>query len=810
MFGSLFGKKTTRNMASSGPRRGFQPQIEALEDRRVMTSLATLGTVTTIATPVIPTSWLMGLPPAQAVNLTVEPHDQVAGILASKTTALYSFELQQGDYLQAELFVKAPLTSEHVSAAISILNANGTALKTSLPGTPYGFYAPASGTYYAEVSGSVTGILLAPPEAYQLDLHRLALSEGTQSASILSATGSMYAWLSGNTLNITGPTGYGFGITGNWTETTTTTNGLVTATYTATGTLHVQTASGVLVLGIASGQVGTLSTAAQINGQVFGAISSMNIPVTMNTGPTVTWLAGQLGFFNLNPLDENVTFDLKIGGAAGIGLGSSTVLHNTQAPVNNAVPYLYFTINPLGTTFTNVLSIVCDPADPAVYVEAGLPGIPLGVGTFNGFGYSQRGLIPYTPVDAPSQYTGSLASGNLVIQGSINTTALTIVPSKVAGNITFNFDPKGTGSSFGGASVSAAEIAGIFSLLGTGEATTLLAALNMSSSSSAQAINQVFSNFSVGINGTLEINPLEDFNQWWSWGAGNAVLSLPTGPSSVLDQTLNYILSGIGNPNSLAGNPQNLALLPVGDASLIYDGPTDSLYFRGGTTNPFATYGLTSLTPLYNFLVQTGMVPTFNLDGAVKAGGEVFLNFTTTGMGTSSQVLFAHDYPVIGPATQYLTGSTTSTGLPIVTKGSTPALYTGIYLDAKVGLLGNYVNLQGEMAGNGYFTLQASAQVNLGGLTGSAVFTLSDTAQGFSFTADLDAGFSSSCLRGNLDVQLSLGIADGHFTYAGSVEASGQVYCSSLFGWQGASLGGGISGDEIWVSADGFEVEFAL
>jgi hypothetical protein len=808
MFDFLFGNKKARNSSSRTRTHGFRPQIESLEDRRVMTSLASVGS---ISTAVVPGSWLLGLPPAQAVNLTVEPHDQVAGTLASKTTELYSFQLNQGDYLQAELTVEPILTAEHISAALSIMNASGTTLDTSAPGTPYGFYAPATGTYYAEVTGG----LVSPVAPYQLDLHRLSLAQGTQTVATLAATGSMYAWLSGNTLNITGPTGYGFGITGNWTETTTTSGGLVAATYTATGALQLQTASGSLVLNIDSGQVGTLGTAAQINGQVFGVVSSLNLPVTTSTAPLVTWLSGKLGF-DLSPLDANVPFDLKLGGVAGIGLGSSAVLHDTQAPVNNAVPYLYFTINPLSTTFTNVLSFVYDPADPAMFVEAGLPGIPLGFGTFNGFGYSQQGLIPYTPVNAPSQYTGSVASGNLFIQGSINTTALTMVPSKVAGNITFNFDPNNTGSSFGGANVSAAEIAGIFALLGTGEATTLLAALDMSNSSAAQAINTVFSNFSVGVNGTLEINPAQAFVQWASGWAATGIFFLPTGANSVVDQTLNYINKGIANPNSVAGNPQNLALLPVGAASLIYDGPTDSLYFRGGTTNPFPAMGLTSLTPLYNFLVQTGMVPTFNVDGAVKPGGEVFLNFTTTGVGTSSEVLFAHDYPVIGPATQYLTVSSPapSGSLLTATKGGSseaPALYTGIYLDAEVGLLGNYVNLQGEMAGNGDFTLEASAQVDLGGLTGSANFTLSETeANGFTFTANMDAGFSSSYIRGSLDVQFTFGIADGHITYAGSVQASGQVYASSLFGWQGGSLAGSISNNEIWVSVDGYTVEFTL
>ena len=55
--------------------------------------------------PVLPIN-LPFLPPAQVVNLTTEPHDQVAGILTAKTTQYYSFQLQQGDYLQTDLDVE--------------------------------------------------------------------------------------------------------------------------------------------------------------------------------------------------------------------------------------------------------------------------------------------------------------------------------------------------------------------------------------------------------------------------------------------------------------------------------------------------------------------------------------------------------------------------------------------------------------------------------------------------------------------------------------------------------------------------------
>ena len=50
-----------------------------------------------------------------------------------------------------------------------------------------------------------------------------------------------------------------------------------------------------------------------------------------------------------------------------------------------------------------------------------------------------------------------------------------------------------------------------------------------------------------------------------------------------------------------------------------------------------------------------------------------------------------------------------------------------------------------------------------------------------------------------MEVYFAFGVANGDITYAGSVEVSGQVYLTSLIGWVGGSLSGGISNDEIWV-----------
>src|SRR4029078_2551482 len=96
-----------------------------------------------------------------------------------------------------------------------------------------GAYAPADGTYYVRVTTNAT--TTSNSRGYNLDLERVALDDGSMAAAPLAATGAYHAWLNatGDTLNVTGPTGYGFSLRGTWAKTVSGS----TITYTATGTL---------------------------------------------------------------------------------------------------------------------------------------------------------------------------------------------------------------------------------------------------------------------------------------------------------------------------------------------------------------------------------------------------------------------------------------------------------------------------------------------------------------------------------------------------------------------------------------------
>jgi hypothetical protein len=792
----------------------FRPEVEALEDRVLMSVLGTAPKIATVV-PVDP------LASAQAVDLVTVPRQIVSDNLTGPGDShLYSFKLQAGDYLEAAVQTAADV---HLAALMSVLNSTNTLLAqigqspdpstgilTSNPA--YGFRASATDTYYVRItsdSSTATRLggfssQLATSGAYSLELHRLALARGQQDVNTLSRTGGMYAFLTGNTLNITGPTGYGFGINADWVQTTTRNGNLVSSTYTAaTGIASIvgetNLAASNVLASLTLGAAFAVTTKAGTFGQYFGEVSSVNFSATLSASGLlsnfdVTSPYGfDLGVIN-QPVTVSTTATTQLGGPAGLRLGSSGVVKNTGAPVNNAVPYLYFTVNPANAAATNVLSVVCDPADPALYIEAGVVGLPIGPLTVNGIGFSKHGLIPYTPVNAPTQYNGHLG-GNLVLQGSFDTTPITVVPSQIAGDITLNLDPNHTGQILGGQGVTAAALAEVFALVGTGGGLALVTAAGATNSPLGHDIKTLFHNFSVGINGTLKINPFADFQT----DVYNVVAFLGMG-NSFVDKVITW-----ANDKVLA-DPKNLELLSLANGSMIYDGPTGSIYFHGSTVNPFKN---TILAPFYSPIA-------LDMDVAMKSGGAFYLDFKGQyqfiGLTIGGEVLVAVNYPLTGRPAQVLAAPIlgTATAITIAGKGG-PTPVSGIYLDANVQVLGANVDLYGKMLANGDLQLHGSADENLGFLSGSATFDLSLTqAHGFSFTADLYAGFNyQNVIRGSVDVQFVLGVHAGYVTYAGTATATGEVN-TEIFGWQGTSVRAGVSNDEIWISAAGYSLSVSL
>ena len=820
----FFSKKPTSTHTKN---HGFRPQLETLEDRRLMSTFGDIPAKSPIVEPTPTKSPIVIIGPiftppqqvARPVDLVTVPRQMIADSLSSTTDVdLFSVQLQQGDFLQAYVQTAATLK---LSSTMTILDTHGNVLATigasrnPLTGImstnpAYGFVAPETGKYQikitsgpsASTTSKSTAISLqagSQTGAYSLNFHRLALAQGIQSFETLAKTGGMYAFLKDGKLDIVGPTGYGFAIGGNWSQSVTSlANGLYASTYVATSGVSLETSAGPVDLTVTAGTQFTVTTKANTFGDHVGQISGLSFKTTVSAGAMMKPFAINSPFgFDLSKFDKTITVTGQLGGVAGIGMGSSAKLKLTGAPLNNAIPYLYPRSThsaPARPTRQRRLR----PGRPGPLHRSRRQGHPHRPARADRHRHVQARLHPYTPINAPSQYTGNIG-GNLVLQGSLDTTSITMVPSKIQGDLTLNLDPNHTGQLFGGCGVTAAGVAGIFAMAGAGAGTSFLGALGATDTPLGSDLGQLFRNFYVGINGTLMINPLADLQKDLNWAVGNQILMLPTKPDGFVDGVLNF-----ANDKTI-GNT-DLLMLKVGKGSLIYDGPNASFYFRGSTINPFKGTVLESFASPYSV----------DLDVAVKSGGQFFLDakgsYKYMGMTMKGEVLIAKDYPVIGPAANVLTnsiwagcGGCIGTG-PKVTG---PILVSGIYLKAEIHLLTANVELTGKMYANGDFSITGSSDASIGALKGSQSFTLSNTqATGFSFIGTMDGHFKSDYIRCDVDATLKLKIVNGQVKYSGTASASGEVKVP-VWGWEGGSLSAGIDNHNLWVKVGGHKVKFA-
>jgi hypothetical protein len=239
--------------------------------------------------------------------------------------------------------------------------------------------------------------------------------------------------------------------------------------------------------------------------------------------------------------------------------------------------------------------------------------------------------------------------------------------------------------------------------------------------------------------------------------------------------------------------------LDVGQASLIYDGPTQSVYFRGGTYNPLSG---TVLAPFYSPLTVDLDVAIIPNSYYVDAKG----SWNTYGVSSSGgELKILDNWPT--PVAHL---STNVFGLPVTTMQL--AHVTAADVDLNVNVLGAVVDLTGQVQGNGDFDLKGTASLGFGGLTASASFDMQYTqATGFLFTATAQAQYSSSLVQAGLTLNFAFGVgSNGHLTYSGSGTASASVN-TYLFGWKSfGSVGVGINNNEIWFEVDGISVDISL
>ena len=273
------------------------------------------------------------------------------------------------------------------------------------------------------------------------------LANPYQNPGTLNAPGlagiTAYLDAAGKTLTLAGPTGGGFQLDGNWTDTRTPAGGGKFAhSFTASGAVQLET--GILAGGkrltVPLPSYGLVSVTTKPNtltspvGEYNGLTFMGGLPLTKDTNTGGNAFTDLLGKANLS---------FNTGGLSwGVKLGSDPTLARLGMPLLADVPYLYATTSMgVSASFGGHLSagvggyggsVVFDPADPAVYVQAAAPA-----GTFSG-GVSLHSAIPYTPARLAPGANDPYIFGNLYASGA--GIALGELPLAVSGSVVIGLD----------------------------------------------------------------------------------------------------------------------------------------------------------------------------------------------------------------------------------------------------------------------------------------------------------------------------------------------------------------------------------
>jgi hypothetical protein len=521
---------------SSHTRNFKRPRLETLEAREVPALLTTIGAIGIGTGSLGSTGFTTdSLANAKAVSLPVMQPESVSANFGAGSDLYYQVSLQQGDFLSAnvvapELGFKSTL--EILNSAGNEITEASTSLKTVFTGLlakeeavqpSLGFYAPQTGTYYLEMADNVSPS--SASQAFNLNLERIELNDSGQSNASLAANGSFHAWLnqSGNTVNIAGPTGYGFSLEGDWNEKVSGS----TITYSAKGALQLQTAAleasvGSIAMQVPSGQTFSVTATSSSQPQM-GILTGTSGDIGLSLAPIAGIIDSKFG---IDVSNESVLNDWTIETGGQVMQNYHNGSGQNLGQMLDGIPYLvYGNKGDLNLNFDGItasanqssLIMVADPADPFLYVQ---DGNYAAAGSVNGripfdTTVPEQGIshlvtidgqtIPETYLFNPNNNYGQVyASGSFPLSG---------VPITVSGGVTVNLDANDDGKLLEGAGTASQLFQGDF-----------------------KGVENVLTDIDVGVN-------------------GSASIGYSVGPVSIH--------------------------VPIASASLVYDGPQGGFFFIG-------------------------------------------------------------------------------------------------------------------------------------------------------------------------------------------------------------------------------------
>jgi hypothetical protein len=353
---------------------------------------------------------------ARAIDVAMRPRQTIHDFLYPTDLDVYRMDLELGDFVILDVDPDSLSDVNGVaSSQMRILDSDGVRQlaiigasqepdsfsRTQNPA--YGFTAPHAGPFYVVIQSAA-----AQARAYMLNVHRVAIATPQQNPAALEESGPMFASLDGNALSITGPTGYGFTLVGNWvrieTVDTNTRGRLVTTRYRLpdASTLNLRTPYGETSIGVVTSPV-VIDTLPSRFGDTVGQIRQTTIALQLSfpLGNLVEDFGDRFGLeFEAFNLRDN--WEIRLGRTIQSGTEFDVVMP--------AVPYLYFAGDAdLHFTFglmesieiTNDILIVFNPVDPSLGVRGRSFFADREPPSFH---LSFRGMVPYKP-DADLQPT---------------------------------------------------------------------------------------------------------------------------------------------------------------------------------------------------------------------------------------------------------------------------------------------------------------------------------------------------------------------------------------------------------------------
>jgi hypothetical protein len=333
-------------------------------------------------------------------------------------------------------------------------------------------------------------------------------------------------------LTLVGPTGAGFRLRGEWTDTLTTLpGGQYSHTFKATSGVTVVTGSKLpdFTIPVTSALPLTITTKPNSLKAPIGEYDKLSITGGLNFGlPAVANPAEQVDL--AKTLDDLGIGSSTAGFRWGLALGSELTSSGrplSGAPLNAAVPYFYLDVgmsngSAASVSYGNVTASVgsgvgasaaFDPADPFFYLKVAT-GTP--VGTLAA-GYSVKGVIPFTPLKPVDGVTAPVR-GNLYLNAS--GVALGSLPASVSGEVVLDLDFNNDGNFVGG------KLKDLFTKQAGG------------------ALSAAMNDVALGVNGVVELG----------YNVGGIDLSLPAGSATLVYQPGVLALRG-GHDNMFAGTP---------------------------------------------------------------------------------------------------------------------------------------------------------------------------------------------------------------------------------------------------------------